>query len=94
MKARTFPAVHGKATLTKINGLEYLAISTATHGVKLYEVFRHPRSVRLRNTASNEAFDVATKGDLPGCTCQDATYRDREGGCKHQRACRAVGLIR
>ena len=28
--------------------------------------------------------------DLSSCDCPDATYRDREGGCKHQKALSAL----
>lgn len=42
--------------------------------------------------ADGTVIDVALTGHGPTCTCQDATYRERE--CKHARSLKAVGLLR
>ena len=54
------------------------------------------RSWRLRNATSGLMYDVADTVHGPTCDCGDQTFR-HEGidgsGCKHIRACRALGLL-
>jgi hypothetical protein len=42
----------------------------------------HITSFRLTRFATGQVYDLPAT--LDGCTCGDATFRDREGGCKHQ----------
>lgn len=59
---------------------------------KAYLLGRHSHGFRLGGY--NAAKDEGTCYDIPldcsSCDCPDATYRQREGGCKHQRAIRAL----
>jgi hypothetical protein len=94
MQARTFAPVKITAKLSTVGGALLLSIKDPKSGVAVYGVKIHPRSIRLFKI-DGATIDVA-KSDAESvlCTCEDASYRDREGGCRHVVACRQTGLIR
>jgi hypothetical protein len=62
-----------------------------------YGVTPHPnptgRAWRLRRVDGKGTCIVAEGPNGSTCTCPDQEWRPRSQGCKHQRACRALGLI-
>src|SRR5262245_3733004 len=59
---------------------------------KAYYLSRHATGYRLTGWEPRKAavtsYDLTL--DLSSCDCPDATYRPREGGCKHAAAVRAL----